>query len=111
MLDRGKLIGDLNRPTDLDMSYNARQNPLELPTGISEDAMIGRLVSSAENYQDDLDYDLFPGGMDSDGYNSNSFARGVLDANGLDSATYRDLYGGDKPVPNGCFTQEQADCK
>ena len=111
LLDRGKLIGDLNRPTDLDMSSNTRQNPLELPKGISEDVMIGRLVSSAENYEDNLDYDLITDGMDSDGYNSNSLARGLLDANGLDSATFRDLYGGDKPVPKGCFTQDQTNCK
>ena len=110
-LNRGKLIGDLNRPTDLDLSGNVRSTLLNLPKGMSEDTVIGNLVSQTENYQDDLDYDLAPGGLDNDGYNSNSFARGILDAAGLNSRTFKDLVGGDKPVPKGCFTLEQKNCK
>jgi hypothetical protein len=106
-LDTGNLIGSLNRPTDLDLSSNVRNTLLEMPKGVTEDAMIGRLASGAELYQDNLDYDLIPG----DGYNSNGFARGLLDANGLDSSTFKDLVGGDKPVPKGCFTIEQTGCK
>ena len=109
--DYGNLIGSLNRPTDLDLTSNVRNDLLQMPRGVSEDDMIGRLVTAAENYPDNLEYDLFPGTLGADGYNSNGFARGLLDAVGLDSSTFADLFGGDKPVPQGCFALDPTGCK
>jgi hypothetical protein len=95
----------------MDLTGNVRNNLLQMPRGVSEDDLIGSLVAAAENYPDSLDYDLFPGTLGADGYNSNGFVRGLLDAVGLDSSTFSDLAGGDKPVPRGCFALDPTGCK
>lgn len=112
--DRGKLIISPNRPTDLNLSRDAASQRLDLPKGVTEDATIRGLITAQANYKDNLDYDLFPNAAynDRNSYNSNSAVSGLLNATGLkDGARANaDLVGGNKPVPKGCFTREQASC-
>jgi hypothetical protein len=106
----GKLVSSPNRPRDLDMTINnSLPQALQLPRGVTEDAEIGRLFALDRNYKDNLDYDLFPEGVfgeGADGYNSNSYAVGLIQAAGLTG--YVDynpkiVPGSKKPVPPKAF--------
>ncbi|MEP4150117.1 MAG: RHS repeat-associated core domain-containing protein, partial [Lentilitoribacter sp.] len=101
------LVGDFNRPSDLIQNSNVDNLILNLG-GRNEDQVISDLLGSVNRFDDDnLDYDLFPD-LTTDGFNSNSFISGLLNANNLDSNETREitdeLYGGTDPVPDGCFT-------
>ena len=54
-------------------------------------------------YDDDLNYDLFPE-AGTDGYNSNSYVHGLVNASQSSTAVnFSDYIGGNKPVPNNEF--------
>ena len=62
--------------------------------------MIGTSGTAANryHYQNNVDYDLFPGIMDS--YNSNSYVSGLIKATGgTPSIDMSQFYGGGKPLP------------
>lgn len=79
------LIGAPNRKTDLNISANTTDQLLKLPDGKSEDEVIAELFERDAAYGDNVDYSLFPSSL-ADGYNSNSYALGLLLATG-----FRDL--------------------
>ncbi len=81
----GRLIGDVNRPTDVELS------PLELHkldiSPFLENKIIVRLLALNSNYVDDLPYGCTVIGAD---HNSNGYVAGLLDAGGIDR---RKLFG------------------
>ncbi|HJR73059.1 MAG TPA: hypothetical protein VJ806_05405 [Luteimonas sp.] len=75
------LVSNNNRPSDAERSTHPASNDLSvaLPSQYSnEDQFIGALFSADANYRDNISYGL-PGG---NGYNSNSYANGLLQAVG-----------------------------
>jgi hypothetical protein len=70
---RGLLHGMINRRSDV---QEANKRGSYLITGVDEVAAVGRILGAFEAYKNDLKYDLLPGL--SDGYNSNSYIRGIL---------------------------------
>lgn len=72
------------------------------PVGVSVDEYFNRLKIAVGNYNNRLDYDLFP--SISDGYNSNSYLSGLLNATGGQSSVdMSDFVGGGKPLPKQNF--------
>ncbi|WP_422491555.1 RHS repeat domain-containing protein [Endozoicomonas sp. ALE010] len=70
---------------------------------MSDSEFINRLLAVESGFQSTLDYDFFPS-MDEDGYNSNSFAIGLLNAAGVEiSINSPDFPGAQKPVPDEFF--------
>ncbi|MGA8806724.1 MAG: hypothetical protein WB973_02525, partial [Thermoanaerobaculia bacterium] len=67
------------------------------------DQYIDRLFAAYGNYNNTLDYNLFPGLPGSPSYNSNSFTEGLLQATGVVGATYGTTFGGSTPVPPSFF--------
>ena len=106
------LVARLNRSHDVDRSRNTSDEELKLPDGVNEDEAISELFSAEGSYGNDLDYVLFPY---FDGYNSNSFAHGLLNAVGF--ARYkapphapgfdRPLLPSEFPLPKGKVTVEE----
>ncbi len=104
------LVSDVNRPTDVDLSNKVEEVTLDLG-GRSEDVIIDQLFAADTNYQDSLDYDLFPAEdgdrsifVADDGYNSNSYTAGLLLAVGIDPPDLNsNVPGFDKPVPDDEF--------
>ena len=61
------------------------------------------LKAKDSNYDDQLNYDFFPQ-VGTDGYNSNSYVRGLIDSSSSSSTVnFNDYIGGDKPVPSNEF--------
>jgi hypothetical protein len=90
----GNLTADFLRDRDQNLSHNTYSAELtytgylkELLSGILfENQMIEKLIQMVKNYidkQDKLDYELCPG-KSTDGYNSNGFINGLLNAAGVD---------------------------
>ena len=76
----------------------------------NEDAKIGELISRLFYFPlGTVDYNAFPETPFTDGYNSNSFARGLLEACGIPlplfpaSETFYSFYGWSVPVPTSYF--------
>jgi RHS repeat-associated protein len=86
---RGKLVSDRNRDRDVSFTRDGKNSSdqlLALPEGVSEEQMIEKLFAADEAYLDDLNYDLFPHPMDMFiGFNSNSYAHGLILAVGMDA--------------------------
>jgi hypothetical protein len=79
------LIGKPDRLTDLNLSANTSDQLLTLPAGKTEDEVIEELFKrdgTYDSYEADVDYALFPTSW-ADGYNSNSYALGLLLATGF----------------------------
>lgn len=75
------LVSNNNRPSDAERSTHPSSNdlPVAMPSQYTnEDQFIGALFSADANYKDNVPYGL-PGGT---GYNSNSYANGLLQAVG-----------------------------
>lgn len=110
--DHGNLIISPNRKNDLNTNNDVTSVTLDLPKGVTENQMINNLIDIQGNYKDNLNYDLFPNQWwnDENSYNSNGAVAGILDAAGMDSGVVRDLVGGTKPVPRGCFENQQQSC-
>lgn len=71
------------------------------PDGIAPTEYINLLTYYADTYSPQ-DYDLFPG--ISDGYNSNSFVRGLIESTGgATTVDFSNFVGGGKPVPKSAF--------
>lgn len=108
----GDLVSNNNRPRDVsEMGFVVAE--ISPGRGDTEDALIGRLFQADANYRDNLDYDFFP--SQSDGYNSNSYVTGLLQAVGVErppipNQSTAPTPGADKPVPRACFAREQRDC-
>lgn len=108
----GDLVSNHNRPRDVSETGFV-VGEISPGKGDTEDALISRLFQADANYRDNLDYDFFPGR--SDGYNSNSYLTGLLQAVGIERPPIPNqgtapTPGAQKPVPRGCFTREQRDC-
>ncbi len=92
---------DGQRPTDLP-ALNVTVGEIHPPFGVSTNVYFSSLRQADSNYCDCLDYDLFPGVMNS--YNSNSYVSGLIQSTGGNSDGSIDIYfGGPKPVPPQYF--------
>lgn len=110
------LVSELNRPKDVG------PHPGRIPMGPKdcneETKIIDTVLAKDRNYQDDLDYDLFPASTKADqawywaddSYNSNSYVSGLIDAAGLSKPIInRESHPGwDKPVPSENFKDRTA---
>jgi RHS repeat-associated protein len=109
----GNLVSNVNRESDLGPQAGGAE--IALPDGVSEDAAFATLSNLDRNYDDNLDYDLFPANdgersifVADDGYNSNSYVSGVLGAADIEAPNLSgaNTPGYDKPVPVANFTSE-----
>ncbi len=97
----GKLQSDRNRPEDI--SGNIVFGTAESNMGLPPLAHFMALKDKDFNYDDELNYDLFPQ-SGTDRYNSNSYVSGLTNASNTSSTVDFDIYvGGDKPVPSAEF--------
>jgi RHS repeat-associated protein len=99
----GELESEVNRPLDTP-SNNITMGTVMPPDGSSPGAYFAALLAADSRYCDCLDYDLFPGALPGDGYNSNSYVAGLIEATG--GSTVVDLgrfYGGGTPLPTSSF--------
>jgi RHS repeat-associated protein len=107
-----KLGSSVNRSSDLGPQDGSVQ--LDLPKGTNEFQVFNRVATADRQYNDNLDYDFFPAKdgdrsilVADDGYNSNSYAAGLLEAAGIKvPALPVAVPGYDKPVPKECFQVE-----
>ena len=99
----GYLVSNINRPTDVDRSNNNYADFVRPPVGTGEDRFVQLLIDTDAKYKDKLDYEVFPQSW-TDGYNSNSFACGLLKiATGVVPSQPPDTPGFGKPVPTMYF--------
>jgi RHS repeat-associated protein len=92
------------RPNDAP-SRNIALGRIIPPPGLTVDEYFQRLKETSENYRNTADYDLFPG--IADGYNSNSYIRGLLDVTGgVSTVDLGNFVGGDKPLPAYYFLRQ-----
>ncbi|MBX7157271.1 MAG: hypothetical protein K1X66_02630 [Verrucomicrobiae bacterium] len=110
------LVSELNRPKDVG------PHPGRIPMGPKdckkEAEVIDTVLAKDGNYQDDLDYDLFPASTKADqawywaddSFNSNSYVSGLIDATGLPKPIInRETHPGwDKPLPAENFKDRTA---
>ena len=97
-----KLRSDVNR--GLDREQHGGGIIVDVPEGYAnEDTYIDALFQLDSQYADDSNYDFFPSAT-SEGYNSNSYTSGLLNASGADAPTpHVDAPGYDKPLPTEEF--------
>ena len=93
------------------MYKNNFAQQLELPRSKTEDQIIQELFKADRNYKDNLDYDLLPNGLfgtGANGYNSNSYATGLLESVGIKPANLNGsvVPGTHKPVPRAAFEND-----
>ncbi|MEQ9110677.1 MAG: RHS repeat-associated core domain-containing protein [Rhodospirillaceae bacterium] len=98
----GTLVSDHNRPRDVSET-NTSSTTLTHPDIASgkatEDQVIGRLFGADASYKDNVNYDLKPSAGD-DGFNSNSYAAGLLGVTGFGNVpSPPNAPGFDKPLP------------
>jgi hypothetical protein len=100
----GTLVSHTDDPRDRNNLYVAEV----VPQGVSSEQLFGTMLLLDNNYPDCLRYDFVPGVPASAiGYNSNSFAKGLIDAaGGIPSAQLSALSfpGVQRPVPIYYFT-------
>lgn len=109
----GDLVSNPNRAKDLDQDIKIEFLEVDL-NGTNEDEVIEKLFETDANYQDNLDYDLFPANegernilIADDGHNSNSYVSGLLESTNLDAPIpNHNVPGYDKPVPAENFEHE-----
>ena len=95
----GKLVSDIDRPSD-----RPRENEtiaiVEPSPGRSAGQLFSDLAQIDSAYCDCLPYNPFPGLPGTEGYNSNSYVRGIIDAAGGTPSEDLDMYfGGARPIP------------
>ncbi len=78
----GLLRSRMNRAEEI-APHSRGINLFPLLSCFNENALIERLLSLFANYQNNTDYDLLAPWFWGAGYNSNSFARGLISAAGL----------------------------
>ena len=81
----GNLIGDINRSRDIDISNKVYESE-NLVSPESDIYQASRLYSLTQSYKDNLPYEFFPT-KTSEGYNSNSFNAGLLNASDITPPT------------------------
>ena len=104
---QGNLEATPNKSSDLGPQEGSIR--LTVPKGMSETEFYNGMANNFNGYTDDVDYDLFPEGKD--GYNSNSFATGLVQASGgtvppLPTSPMGQLHapGYNKQLPPECFS-------
>ncbi|MFV3126490.1 RHS repeat-associated core domain-containing protein [Niveispirillum sp. KHB5.9] len=92
----GNLISNINRDTDVGPQTGSVDVPMP---GMfeNENSWINALFSADNNYQDNVNYEAFPG-QDDDNHNSNSYAAGLLRATGATPPAVESVPGYEKPV-------------
>ncbi len=93
----GNLVSGINRKKDIKLN---NKNEM-IDSGATGDTMIATLFAYEEYYRrnNTLDYTLFPGKNSAGEHNSNSFARGILNAAGVYPAKPpRNLPGWEQPL-------------
>ena len=113
----GNLVSDVNRPSDVASDGPSRGQvvPVTSPCGVSEDRFIERFLDLDRNFSDDIKYAPFPATPEDrewlvadDGYSSNSYTRGLIEAAGGSAPTPNvDAPGWDLPVPSRYFTPQR----
>ncbi len=102
---RDKLISDVNRKKDADLTIKVQYIPIEI-----NDEKIAELFELRENYEKNnkeskyaIEYDLFP--KKPNAHNSNSFISGLLNAAGFTNVPTptNNVPGWSKPVPKDMF--------
>jgi len=100
--ENGLLVARQSRPSDLDNRPNMLRGTIQPPSGVGDTAFINRLVSAQNNYGNNLDYDALP--ELADGYNSNSYIAGLLNAAGGTPPRLNAAFPGfGEPVPQAQF--------
>jgi len=96
-----ELVSGINRASDI--SGNVTIGISTSSSGLSPSPYFLHMTSKYDNYDNGLNYDLFPQ-QGTDGYNSNSYVHGLVKAaNGVSSVNLNNYIGGDKPVPTSEF--------
>ena len=72
------------------------------PDGQSAEELFEALLEADRHYCDCLDYDVFPGAFRGEGYNSNSYVVGLIEAVG-GTVDLQDYHGANDPVPREAF--------
>jgi hypothetical protein len=94
----------LERPTD-SPPKNFIIGEVTPPEGMTTKEYFNLLQGLETNYCQCVDYDVYPGMMDS--YNSNSFVAGLINASGgCASFNLGYFYGGNKPLPSSYFERK-----
>lgn len=97
----GNLFSDINRPTD-SPRYNFTVDVVTPPQGITSSQYFQRLKVADAIYCDCVDYDAIPG--IGNGYNSNSYVSGLIQATGGSTSKNLGRYvGGNQPLPANYF--------
>ncbi|MBI5138043.1 MAG: hypothetical protein HZA24_12005 [Nitrospirae bacterium] len=93
----GRLQGNVNETRDRP-EQNTTLGLVVPPAGMTDVQYIEVLKATNNTYPDNVDYDLFPG--IGNGYNSNSYIHGILNATGgRASVDLNDFVGGSSPLP------------
>lgn len=102
----GNLTKGVNRESDTGSQEGALR--VSIPKGMTETQFYNTMAEKFNLYQNDVDYDLFPEGAD--GYNSNSFATGLIESAGgtppespISQMGQLDAPGYEKLLPSRCF--------
>ncbi|HSR87838.1 MAG TPA: hypothetical protein VLL07_02695, partial [Pontiella sp.] len=109
--DNGKLKSKMNRESDVERGENVFETAVRIPEGMTEDEYIQLMIDTDENYNDDETYSALPNKNKKEGYNSNSYTAGLIDATGgTIEEDPPDAPGFDKPLPKEAFsdTKEEA---
>ncbi|MCZ0945655.1 MAG: hypothetical protein OXJ53_21580 [Gammaproteobacteria bacterium] len=101
------LVSERNRKSDVEPGSNFTIGKVNPPGELSVGDYFDELIKAQEYYCNCLDYDLFP--REEEGYNSNSYVRGILEATGGSvPVEFGDFVGGGKPVPAERFRPPEA---
>lgn len=109
LLIRSKLVSAADRPTDLVTENNTHDEALsDTQRGRSDSELIERLLGLHKNYKNNLNYDLSP--EHQNGYNSNSYISGLLNATGISVDPPDNVPGWDTPEPESEFKDNGTQC-
>jgi RHS repeat-associated protein len=112
----GKLVSNINRQTDITAPGIAVAN-ITPGKGQTEDELIEQLFRADANYKDNLNYSFpNPFAKSFSGYNSNSYAVGLLKSLGAESVPLPNQEkfptpGAFNPLPGACFSVFQVGCR
>jgi hypothetical protein len=97
----GKLVSGINRESDF--TGNVTFGTTISNLGLSSAPYFLQMLVKYNNYGNHLNYDLFPQ-PGTDGYNSNSYIHGLINAtSGGSTLEFNQFVGGNKPVPSNKF--------
>lgn len=107
------LTGNLSKGVNRDSDIGPQEGALtvSVPEGMTETQFYNGMAENFNSYQNNVDYDLYPEGEN--GYNSNSFATGLVESAGgtapqLPTSSMGTLHapGYNKPLPDRCFDRK-----